>query len=474
MAVMRPQEFFLYALRRVSSAEVSPRWLTLCFLFGLLTSALSAQVNTGNLSGTIRDSSGAVVQRAHLHISEVRTGYERQVDSATDGSYTFVDLPIGSYTLQVSANGFSTLRQGVTISVGARVRSDLQLAVNGSAETVSVVATASSLSRDDASISTLIPLETIQNTPLYLRNWDDLLRNVPGVQINRYTNQGGATSSGRTGSFNVNGVHSMQNNFILDGIDNNTFSENVQELSTESAHPSVDVIAEFNVITNPYSAEYGRAPGAVVSVNTRSGTNHLHGTAYEYLRNDYFDAFDYFTKETTNPKKAKNHQNQFGGSLGGPILSNRAFYYFNYEGTRIAQGITRTSTVPLDNERSGNFSAAAAALAGVAPYATIYDPLTCATAYTIDSTCTQFSDGGVANKIPQKRIDTSVARLIALFPEPNFKNGQANYPETNNYFRTGNLTDQNDSYDARVDLALSSNDTVFVRFNDYTRSTSTS
>jgi hypothetical protein len=109
----------------------------------------------------------------------------------------------------------------------------------------------------------MVSNETISDTPLFLRNWDDLLRTVPGVQINRYTNQSGATSAGRVGDFNVNGVHTLQNNFILDGIDNNTFSENVQELSTESAHPSVDVIAEFNVITNPYSAEYGRAPGAV-------------------------------------------------------------------------------------------------------------------------------------------------------------------------------------------------------------------
>ena len=108
----------------------------------------------------------------------------------------------------------------------------------------------------------------------------------------------------------MNGVHSLQNNFLLDGIDNNTFSENVQELSTESAHPSVDVISEFNVITNPYSAEYGRGPGAVVSVNTRSGSNELHGTAYEFVRNQYFDAFDYFTKRSTKTK-AEDNQNQF-------------------------------------------------------------------------------------------------------------------------------------------------------------------
>ena len=128
----------------------------------------------------------------------------------------------------------------------------------------------------------------------------------------------------------------------------------MQELSTESAHPSVDVISEFNVITNPYSAEYGRGPGAVVSVNTRSGSNQVHGTAYEYVRNQYFDAFDYFTKRTTT-RKAEDNQNQFGASLGGPIKRDRLFFFFNYEGTRIKQGLSRISTVPLDNERDRRF-----------------------------------------------------------------------------------------------------------------------
>lgn len=290
---------------------------------------------------------------------------------------------------------------------------------------------------------------------------------MPGVQINRYTNQSGATSSGRTGSFNVNGVHSLQNNFLLDGIDNNTFSENVQELSTESAHPSVDVISQFNVITNPYSAEYGRGPGAVVSVNTRSGSNQLHGTAYEFVRNQYFDSFDYFTKRTTT-RKAEDNQNQFGGSLGGPIRRDRLFFFFNYEGTRIKQGLSRISTVPLDNERVGDFSNAAAATAGVANYPTVYDPTTCPKPYTISTGCQAFPN----NQIPSTRIDPSVAALIALFPEPNYKPGSATFPELNNYSRTGAATDFNDSYDGRGDWTPSTADTVFVRYNYFSRTRS--
>jgi hypothetical protein len=227
----------------------------------LATAALHAQVNTGNLSGLVDDPSGAIVPGAAISVTAPATGYTRSVKSEGDGNYLIPDLPIGKYNVAVTAAGFSTLNQEVSVGVGMRIRLDFHLQVGAAAQTITVQAKTVTLSQDDASIGTLVTSDTISGTPLFLRNWDDLLRTVPGVQISRYTNQSGATSAGRTGSFNVNGVHSLQNDFILDGIDNNTFSENVQELSTESAHPSVDVISQFNVITNPYSAEYGRSPG---------------------------------------------------------------------------------------------------------------------------------------------------------------------------------------------------------------------
>jgi hypothetical protein len=449
---------------RIGLRAIHALFLAAGLLCLLATDRTHAQVNTGTLSGQITDASGALVQGATLTIKDESTGYSRIVKSASDGNYVFSDLPIGHYSLTVEAAGFETEKESATISVGFRSRSDIHLRVGSAGQTVEVSAGANALSQDDASISTVITNATIADTPLFLRNWDDLLRSVPGVQINRYTNQSGATSAGRTGDFNVNGVHTLQNNFILDGIDNNTFSENVQELSTEAAHPSVDVISEFNVITNPYSAEYGRSPGAVVSVNTQRGSNQFHGTAYEYVRNQYFDAFDYFSKQTL-AKKAEDNQNQFGGSIGGPIVHDHGFFFFNYEATRVKQGVSRISTVPLDNERTGDFSPAAAAAAGVAAYPTVYDPLTCATPYNVKSGCTAFTN----NKIPTDRIDTTVAALMALFPEPNFKNGGSTYPELNNYSRTGALTDFNSSYDARVDWTLSSSNTIFGRFNYFNR-----
>ena len=456
---------FLKHARR--NLRVAVACVAMCFLFS--PAELQSQVNTGSITGIVLDPSGASIAHAEITVSNAETGYSRTANSAADGAYSLQDLPIGTYGLTTTAAGFSRIEEQVNVGVGERLRIDLHLVIGATGQTVEVKEADVNLSLDDASISTLVTSDTITATPLYLRNWDDLLRTVPGVQINRYTNQSGATSAGRTGSFNVNGVHSLQNNFLLDGIDNNTFSENAQELSTESAHPSVDVIYEFNVITNPYSAEYGRGPGAVVSVNTRSGTNKYHGTAYEYVRNQYFDAFDYFTKQTT-PVKPEDNQNQFGGSFGGPILHDHLFGFFNYEGTRIKQGLSRIATVPLDNERIGDFSAAAAANAGVPAYPTIYNLSTCAAPYTA-ANCKPLVNNSFQSD-PSAHIDTAVAKLIALFPQPNDKQGGATYPEFNNYARTGSAIDNNDSYNGRVDWTPSQNNTAFARYNYFNRSRS--
>ena len=429
-------------------------------VLALLVSApacLVGQVSTADLSGLVTDPSGAAVSHATIAIRNVSNGYSRSIQTGSDGTYSFQELPIGDYETVVTQQGFGTVQQQIPLTVGEKGRQDFHLAIGSDQQIVTVTADTSTLSPDDASISTVVGRQTIEQTPLYLRNWDDLLRTVPGVQISRYTQQSGNTSAGRTGDFNVNGIHSLQNNFLLDGIDNNTFSENVQELSTEASHPSVDVIEQFNVITNPYSAEYGRSPGAVVSVNTRAGSNRFRGLAFEYIRNNYFDANDFFSNRN-HLKKPENNQNQFGGSFGGPIRRDRLFFFGNYEGTRIKQGVSRISTVPLPNERVGDFSATTGAMVGV-KYPTIFDPLTCVPAYS-GKQCKAFAN----NTIPGDRIDAAVAKLMALFPQPNVTTGGVT-PDLNNYTRNALLLDNDDSYDARIDWTPSSTDTVFGRYN---------
>ena len=436
-----------------------------CFVLLLCAAPLlRGQINTASLSGLVTDPSGAAVPHASIKATNADTGYTRTSQSDGAGDYSLQDLPIGHYAVTVTAPGFSSVSEQVTLDVGQRARQDFHLQIGSTQQTVEVQGANALLSPDDASISNQIGSVTIEQTPLALRNWDDLLRVVPGVQISRYTQQSGATSAGRVGDFNVNGIHSLQNNFILDGIDNNTFSENVQELSTEASHPSLDTIAQFNVITNPYSAEYGRAPGGVVSVNTKSGTNQFHGLAYEYVRNNYFDANDFFS-DRHKLKKPKYNQNQFGANVGGPIIKNHLFSFFDYEGTRIKQGVLRTNTVPLPNERTGDFSPATAAAVGV-KYPTIYDPTTCSPAFS-GSGCQPFAN----NKVPANRLDPTMQKLMGLFPQPNTTTA-GSPPNVNNFIRNALLTDFEDNYDARVDWTLSPADSVFVRYNYSNRSRS--
>jgi hypothetical protein len=335
-----------------------------------------------------------VVKARHLS-----TNVSSETSSDTAGYYRFPSLPIGEYEVTVDYPGFAQASQRVQVETAQRARQDFTLAVAGSTQTVMVETAAANLSPDDASIGTTIDNTTVENTPLYLRNWDDLLRLVPGVQASRYTDQSGATCAGRTGDFNVHGIHSLENNFILDGIDNNTMSENVQELSDSSARRSVDTIQEFRIITNPYSAEFGRAPGAAVSVTTKGGTNELHGLAFEYLRNRDLDANDFFSNQS-GLAKPENIQNQFGGNLGGPIVKNKLFGFFDYEGTRIRRGVSRIATVPLPNERIGDLSPATSAAVSI-QYPTIYD----------------FTTGAPFpnNQIPASRIDPYMTKIMNLF-----------------------------------------------------------
>ena len=404
-----------------------------------------AQGNEASLTGSIIDQSHAAVANAKVTVRNKSTNFTQTVTTDSSGNYSFLSLAIGNYEVKVEQSGFDTPSADLVLETAQKARQDFELHVGQSQQTVTIEAAAQGLSTQDASLGAVINNNTISETPLYLRNWDDLLRLVAGVQANRYTDQSGATSSGRTGAFNVHGVHSLQNDFILDGIDNNTFSENVQELSTQASRPSVDTIQEFKVITNPYSAEYGRSPGAAVAVTTKGGSNQFHGVAYEYGRNQLFDANDFFSSRN-NAAKPKDNQHQFGGSLGAPILHDKLFGFFNYEGTRISKGVGRTSTVPLANERIGDFSAVAAAAAGVPAYSAVIDP----------ETGLPFPN----NQIPADRIDPFAAKIMALFPLPTVP-GKA----LNNYFRNGLLSDNADSYNGRLDWIATPSDSIFARYS---------
>src|SRR2546428_270594 len=254
-----------------------------------------AQVDRATLSGIVRDPSGAVVPNGTVVVTSVATNVASRVKTTSDGNYLVVNLAPGQYLVDGEAPGFAKSTQAVILEVGQRARLDFNLGMSGVSESVTVEH-ATRLLSDNAALGTTMDEVSITKLPLAIRNWDDLLALVPGVQGDRYTEESGGTAAGRTGGVYAHGNRSLQNNFLLDGVDNNTISENVQELSTQVSRPSVDSIQEFKVVTSPYSAEYGRSPGAAVSVSTKSGTNAFHGTGYEYFRNEKIDTTDLFTK----------------------------------------------------------------------------------------------------------------------------------------------------------------------------------
>jgi hypothetical protein len=404
-------------------------WTTLA-VFLLMLSTAAAQVDRATLSGVVKDTNGGVLPGATVAVTNLGTNLAERQQTTETGTYQVVNLIPGRYQIEVELNGFKKSSQVVTLEVGQRARLDVELAVGNLAETVTVTESAQLINANDATLGTVIPQAQVANLPLAIRNWDDLLALVPGVQGDRYTEQGGGTSFGRTGGINVHGARALQNNFLLDGVDNNSISENVQELTTQVSRPSVDAIQEFKVVTSPYAAEYGRSPGAAVSVSTKSGTNDFKGTVYEYFRNDAMDSIDYFSQRA-NAAKAPNKQNQYGGNLGGPVVRGKAFFFADMEGTRIDRGVTRLTRVPTADDRNGVFASA------------VRDPLT--------------GQPFANNTIPQSRIDPLAAAILALVPLPNQGGG-------NNFFRTADLVDNADRLLARGDWKPGVADSVFARY----------
>jgi hypothetical protein len=396
----------------------------------LFAAAASAQVDRATVSGVVKDASGSVIDLGTVTVTNVATNVSSQVKTNASGGYQVVNLAPGRYRIEADAPGMQKGSRTVILEVGQRGRVDFALAVGGLTESVTVEDAKRLLNTEQAALGTVVDQNAVAKLPLAIRNWDDLLALVSGVQGDRFTEQGGGTSFGRTGGINVHGARALQNNFLLDGVDNNSISENVQELTTQVSRPSVDAIQEFKVVTSPYSAEYGRSPGAAVSVSTKSGTNEIHGTAYDFYRNDSMDANDFFSNRAGAGKPA-NDQNQLGGNLGGPVVKDKAFFFVDYERTRITRGVTRLTRVPTADERAGRFTSS------------VRDPLT--------------GQPFPGNAIPANRIDPYAAQIIGLVPLPNQSGA-------NNYFRQADLIDNSDRLLGRFDVHFGTRDNAFVRY----------
>ncbi|HEX3660033.1 MAG TPA: carboxypeptidase regulatory-like domain-containing protein [Acidobacteriaceae bacterium] len=360
--------------------------------------SLHAQITTARLNGTVTDTSGSVIPGATVAILEQGTGYKQTVQSDAAGAYLFPDLPIGTYQLTVSMNGFGTyVQNGITLTVGQSATQNISLGVGQVAQRVVVNANANLVTTDNAQVGQLISQKTIVDLPLNGRDVQQLVFVAPGA-TNVTSHYCGANCEG--GVFpseqyaKVNGAGSNGVNYLLDGVDyNDTY------INTNVPFPNPDAIQEFNFITDNMSAAYGNAIGGVVNVVTKSGADQIHGDAFEFLRNAAFDAANYFSP-VVNPL----HQNQFGGSIGGPILRNRLFYFGSYQGTRFStQNNGQIAFVPNAAERTGNFS-------DLLPGTQLYNPYT--------------GNPYVNNQVPVSPVATYI---LSHIPEPNAPNDQLNF-----------------------------------------------
>ncbi len=307
------------------------------------TGTLRAQYENGSLLGTVRDASGAPIPGADVNVVNTATGITSQVKTDASGNYDVPQLRVGVYTITASSSGFSSaVAQNITVSVGNRQRIDLSLKVGGTETTVEVTDVAIQLETESSQRDQTVTNYQSAGLPLVSRNYSDLLGLVTGV---RQAPTAATTSSNgnamiRLGSYNVNGQRSVFNNFILDGMDNNAYGESNQGFDNQIISVPPDSVAQFAVVTNNESAEYGRSSGATINVASNSGTNSFHGLLYDFLRNTDLNAAGFFKPTligTNGPvpfRKPTYNRNQFGGNFGGPIIKDKLFFFLDYEGLR--------------------------------------------------------------------------------------------------------------------------------------------
>jgi len=326
----------------------------LAVTLGLLFPAASrAQVAGGTISGTVSDSSGRVIPSAQISITNVDTRVSRTAATNEDGFYTAPNLLPGNYELRFSAPGFKTeVRSRIALTVGAAAVLDLTMQVGTAVETLQVTSEAPTVQLASSDISAVVNATTVRELPLNGRSWTDLAQLQPGVNaIQTQPTFAAGTDRGNRGfgqQLTISGARPQQNNYRLDGVSLNDYANGAPG-SVLGGNLGVDAIQEFSVLTSNYSAEYGKTSGGVVNAITRSGTNQIHGSAYEFLRNSKLDARNFFDADKIPPFK----RNQFGGAIGGPILKDRTFFFADYEGIRQSKGISTLAFVPSQNARNG-------------------------------------------------------------------------------------------------------------------------
>ncbi len=465
--------------RSICSHKIAFRLSLVALTFLLATIAAYGQKDTGSITGVVRDASGAVVSGAKVTVTDIDRGADFVTQTNAEGEYIANPLKVGRYQIKIEKQGFKKATAGpVKVDVQERPAVDVTLQVGTISETMTITTQGPQLETETSDLGQVQDAHTIETLPLNGRNYAQLALLGAGVA----TSEPGSRVE-TTYGFSSNGARSLQNNFQLDGIDNNSDLGDLLNGSAYVIQPSVDALAEFKVQTNAYSAEFGRGNGAVMNAVIKSGTNQFHGDVWEFFRNDVLDArndFDIFGRQPYQ-------QNQFGGTLGGPIIKNRTFFFGDYEGLRIRQALPQLSLVPTPAEIGGNFSAFLTSTPVMAvdmngnPTSQVavdcnghptYQGEIFNTYLTQVSTLNPDGYCGVpigtdasgnptniftGNAGLNTAIDPLAARISALFPTPNTTlNGSNFLSEPKKNF------DQN-NFDVRIDHKISDKDSLFGR-----------
>jgi hypothetical protein len=409
----------------------------LVLALGATVSLAYAQFETSEVLGTVRDPSRSVVVKATVTLTNQETGIVTGTETDGNGNYDFLNVKVGRYTVTVEHAGFSKFTTtDLAVDVTARQRVDANLAVGQVTDSVAVTAAGAVLETDSSDHSQVINTEQIRELPLNGRDYANLALLATNVHISPQALSFAPNATPREGAFNVNGMRSTYNNFLMDGLDNNSYGTSNQGYSSQVVQPSPDAIAEFKMTTSNFSAEYGRVGGGVVNAALRSGTNEFHGTAYEFLRNTDLNAIGYiFGQRPATFQKPTLHRNQFGLTIGGPIIRNKLFFFGDYEGFRSSLGFLNFYTLPDAAERQG-----------ILPVPVV-NPLTgafyAANTQIPIAQLNPFAAAGLAGLAP-----ATTAGLVG-----------------NNLEETVPVRDKSDKYDAKLDYQVKDGMTAFLRFS---------
>lgn len=426
-------------------------WVRVCATSGLLCAlALGAagQQDQGVIIGTVTDASTAVIPGATITALNPATNASIRTQTNANGVYLLGPLKVGVYSVSAAVDGFTKfIRHGVQIHANDRLGLDFVLDPSAMVEIIQVWDDTPLLNTETAALEHVVERRHIDQLPLVDRNYQVLAKLAAGVlpeiggRDRGPLQRGGALSSG----FTSHGQPALQNNYLIDGVDNNTTIMGFQDRKAQVVVPSLEAVQEFKLQTSNYSAEFGRNAGAVVNVSIRSGTNDLHGGVYEYLRNEAFDArpaFGYNDRDgdgKADPEALRQHM--FGGTLGGPVVRDRTFYFGSWERWRVNHDQTDRGVVPTTAERNGDFSQTPGLTALRDPLGTVFP----------------------GNRIPESRFDPVMAKLMALYPAPNFHD-----PGTRqNYISNPPWRVSRDQFDARLDHRFNERDHLFGRFSWY-------